>query len=557
MPKLISQSGLPSLMEFEFDGDVILGRGEGADISIPNATISRSHARISHGPAGYVITDLQSGNGTVVSGKPIKDSERLRDGVEIQLGGVVFNFHLEDEASSRSAESTSLHLVASEPTASHVLRTIQANEDPVESMLPDGDNLQLILAMNRRLQLISEIGKVTSQTLDEDSLLSLILEKLFEVFRQAEHGFVMRYDAAADKLVPKIARTRTGSSPNVPVSESLILQVVREQQGVLSSDAAQDDRFANSESVHDYQMRSVVCVPMVAHGAVFGVIQLSTTDRERDFEETDMALLLGIAGQAALSLSNAALHHQLVAQQLLQRDMALATKIQQSFLPQQPPRIPGYEFEDRYISALDIGGDYFDYLELPDGHLGIAVGDVSGKGVSAALYMAKLSAEVRFHAAGQTEPGLVLGRLNDALASSSESGMFVTLIFLSLDIGSGKLKVASAGHPPPLVRRANGQIVKLESAKNVPLGISADTRFRQEAIQLEPGASVLVFTDGVTEATNASDEEYGQARLGRTLQHSQGSPAAILRSLLDALAEFQGSSDQADDITVVCFGPTG
>ncbi len=117
--------------------------------------------------------------------------------------------------------------------------------------------------------------------------------------------------------------------------------------------------------------------------------------------------------------------------------------------------------------------------------------------------------------------------------------------------------MASAGHPPPLLRRASGQIVKFESAKNVPLGIALDTKFRQETIQLEPGATLIVYTDGVTEATNARQEEFGEHRLAEALRGSQGSPGQVLNSVLDAVMDFQGEEPQADDITLVCFGPTG
>ncbi|MEE8278357.1 MAG: SpoIIE family protein phosphatase [Thermoanaerobaculia bacterium] len=555
MPKLIAKSGLSSRTEFDFQGDVILGRGPKPDISIPNSTISRSHARISRVDGGWIITDLQSGNGTAVGGMLVKEPTPLHHGDEVQLGGVVFRFLEDREAPSHETTKTRLRLLRTEVDTRQVLHTIEAAEDPVASMLP-GDHVHMMLAMNRRLQLISEIGKAIGQTLDEETLLDLVLEKLFEVFPQTRRGFILRYRSETDELLPTTARTRTGESSEIQVSESLVRDVISSRRAILSSDAMSDERFVGAESLVELRIRSVLCAPLIADDQIHGVIQLDT-DLDNAFAEADMALLLGIAGQSALSLANASLHKKLLQQELVQRDLALATKIQQSFLPQQPPQVPGYEFHDRYLSALEIGGDYYDFLELPDGHLGIALGDVSGKGISAALYMAKLSAEVRYRSAGQTEPGVVLERLNKALAKRSESGMFVTLIFLSLETQTGRLKVASAGHPPPLLRRANGQIVKFESARNVPLGIALDTKFRQETIQLEPGATLIVYTDGVTEATNARQEEFGEHRLAEALRGSQGSPGKVLNSVLDAVMDFQGEEPQADDITLVCFGPTG
>ncbi|MGA7613565.1 MAG: GAF domain-containing SpoIIE family protein phosphatase, partial [Thermoanaerobaculia bacterium] len=335
----------------------------------------------------------------------------------------------------------------------------------------------------------------------------------------------------------------------------LVWDVIDNKRGILSVDAMSDERFAGSETVHKLEIRSVLCAPIMANEKVLGVIHLDGSNPRKPFAKDDMALLVGIAGQAGLAIANARFHSQLVSQELMQQDLALARKIQARFLPTDPPQMPGWEFWDEYEAALEVGGDYYDFVDLPDGRMAVAVGDVSGKGVSGALYMAKLSSDVRYMAASHTEPSEIIRKVNANIARDIEEGMFVTLLFLVLDPRTGDLEVVNAGHGAPLLRSAKGELSTLEVPRNMPLGVMEETRFDNAKFRLNGGDVVIAYTDGVTEAMNEKKEEFGMDRFYQVIISAPGSPGAVGEAVLTAVRNFAGDAPQSDDLTMIAFGP--
>jgi len=555
MPKLLIKTGSAAGREFDFDGDTVVGRGSMTDIVIIDATISRRHAMIAWSDNQYVVTDLQSGNGTRVNGVRIEEPTALHDGDEVQFGSVQTELAWTEGKIVGTESKPSVMLKEDDQkTGGHVVGRIDAR-DPVASLVVKPGDMDALMAMSKRLQLIYDVGRVISSTLDEGELLELIMEKLFDVFPQAERGFIMLYDAEENQLLPEVARTRSGEPTEIAVSRTLIREVIQKRQGVLCADAMDDERYSMGVSIANFQIRSVIVVPMIAEGKVMGIVHVDGSESSKPFEEDDMALLLGIASQAALSLANSRMHQKLLKQELLEQDLMLANRIQLKFLPQSPPEVPGYDFQDDYSAALEVGGDYYDFFELPNGEIGIALGDVSGKGVSAALYTAKLSSDVRFQSASRTEPAEIMNGINASLIADVEEGMFVTLVYLSLNPETGEVKYSNAGHLRPLLRKANGEVLSLEGAADVPLGIDEETEFIQDSFQLEPGDTVVIFTDGVVEATDPDQEQFGDERVLEVLSASSGTPAAVKETILSAVKEFFRGAPPNDDLTLVCFGP--
>jgi len=548
MHKLIIRAGPSAGREIVLNRDLVLGRGEQADVSIDEPTMSRRHVSITLSPQGCVITDLRSGNGTFVNKTRIREATTLKHGDQLRLGSLVVEYQND---SSLSAEEALISSVRLRDDVQPVLQTMGV--DDAVALLSQNQK-QSVDELRKRLQLVYDVGGAIGQVLDEDRLLPMILNKIFDVFPSAGRGFVMVYDANRE-LVPKAARLRSGDTTEIAVSRTLVRDVVENRRGILSADASQDERFSMQRTIQTLRIRSVVCVPMIANAEVVGVIHVDSGEKTSSpFDKDDMALLLGIAGQAALAISNARLHRRLLNQQLIEQDLMLAKRIQMRFLPNESPSVEGYDFHDDYIAALEVGGDYYDYIELSPRHIGIAVGDVSGKGVSAALYMAKLSSDVRYHAAGQTDPAEILTRVNRALARDLEEGMFVTIAFLLLDVKTHALSIASAGHPAPYVRRADGSVIQLTVPRNPPVGASAKSVFTQVPFQLEPGDTIVIYTDGVTEAMNASKQQYGDQRLIAAIRESDGTSSGIIASILRTVREFAAGHPQSDDITLVCLG---
>ena len=240
------------------------------------------------------------------------------------------------------------------------------------------------------------------------------------------------------------------------------------------------------------------------------------------------------------------------------RDLLLAGQVQRGIMPR-VPEIPGYEFFAHYQPVYPVGGDYYDFVRLPGDRLAIVVGDVSGKGLPAAMLMAQFAAETRHHVRLSDALEAATAALNGRLREYALEELFVTLCLGVLDLGPRRFTYCSAGHPLPLIRRADGRIEELGAdGSGVPLGIMPDAEYRHVSLELEAGDAVLIFSDGVTDALSARGERYGSAedcRLRGRLSRIGGSPKAIGDGIIRDLEEFSAGRAQFDDITLICFGP--
>jgi serine phosphatase RsbU (regulator of sigma subunit) len=239
-------------------------------------------------------------------------------------------------------------------------------------------------------------------------------------------------------------------------------------------------------------------------------------------------------------------------------DLASARQIQRSLWPRAPPRIPGLHFAVHYEPAFEVGGDFFDFLALDRQHLGVVVGDVSGKAISAALYMARVTSELRAIAPREREPSALLRRVNAAMADAGDDGMFCTVALLALDPTARTVRFANAGHTVPLLRRA-GRVIALEApdARTTPIGLEPTLRVGVADATLQPEDLLLLYTDGLIEGRAPSGEFYGQSRLERVFQAAPSDARAAVAAVLADLDAFVQDASQADDQTVVCIRVTG
>ena len=238
----------------------------------------------------------------------------------------------------------------------------------------------------------------------------------------------------------------------------------------------------------------------------------------------------------------------------LQNELGVASKIQQSILPTQFPAAPEYQVFGHMVPARNVGGDFFDVLRLEDGRIGLAVADVSDKGVPAALFMMSSRTLLKGSAIGLGTPGEVLGEVNDLLCEDNETAMFVTLLYAVYDPETGKLTYANGGHNAPLVVHADGSSTLLPLTGGIALGVMSDLPYRQHTVTLAPGDTVILYTDGVTEAMNAESEEFGVERLQEIFAaaHPDDSEAATM-AVFEAVSAFAGETPQSDDITCLTF----
>jgi serine phosphatase RsbU (regulator of sigma subunit) len=417
--------------------------------------------------------------------------------------------------------------------------------------------LQISINPELKLQALLEITRNLATTIDQDLVLAKVLDSLFKIFIQADRGFVVLKDPASDALIPKAVKYRRGDdSESIRISRTIVNQAMTTREAILSADAAGDSRFDGSQSIADFRIRSMMCAPLIdTTGTVLGVLQIDTLDQRSRFQPSDLDVLAGVAFQAAFAIENAQLHEVAMKKQAFDRDLDLAHKVQQGFLPDSSPELPGYEFFDFYEAASQIGGDYYDYIPLAGDRTAIVLGDVAGKGMPAALLMAKLSAEVRFSLAGGGTPVDGINRLNAAFSRGDWEDRFVTLVAVTLDPAKHEVTVVNAGHMSPYVRHADGKVEKIgEDTKGMPLGVAAGIEFEQTTIKLLPGDVMTLFTDGITEAMDGQNRLYGFERLEKQIVASKGNAGAMGKTILDDVNRFVGNRAQSDDRCLVCVG---
>jgi serine phosphatase RsbU (regulator of sigma subunit) len=440
---------------------------------------------------------------------------------------------------------------------------VDGTTSTVEATLSSqSSNLLLESQPAERLRGLLEISANLSKTLELKQLMPKIADSLFVLFRQADRCFLIQAEEGnPSKLMPLVVKTRRPQDEgNARFSRSIVRQCMETAQAFLLEDATKDARIQLSQSVVDFKIRSVICAPMCnAEGKAFGVIQLDTQDRSKKFTQEDLKLVHGVANQASIAMENARLLEDAVRQEKLKRDMELAHQVQLSFLPNAVPEMEGYQFGAYYQPALDVGGDYYGFIPMPDGRLVSAVGDVAGKGVPAALLMAKLSSDTRFCILTEPDPARAVSRLNDLLYPfTSKADRFVSLALTLLDPTTHTVTLVSAGHDSPQIYRP-GQPLKqvlLRKQIDVLLGIMEGFEFSSFQVVLDPGDILFLFTDGVPDASDVNNKRFSQDGITKALAEAgELTPQGLVDRLAQAVQKHAaGRATAFDDVTLVAIG---
>ncbi|MEX2288030.1 MAG: SpoIIE family protein phosphatase [Planctomycetaceae bacterium] len=550
----------------------IIGRHPTCGIVLESAAVSRHHAQILVSHGRYYLEDLRSRNRTLLNGQALEGRDKLNDRDSIQVCDVIFRFHekvpSDDDSPlldlrsrpqfgqrSRSDKSPDglPNLLSGDEAAddssddSSVITTINTRS---------GTELRLGVRPEVKLRAVLEIGRVLASVLDLDEVLQKTLGELFQMFSQADEGFVLLRNRDNRKLALKATKTRSGRGEAAArISTTIVRQAMESGNAVLSADPVKDTRFKSSDSIPELQIKSMMCVPLSDKGGnALGVIQLASLDIRRPFSQDDLDVLVSVASQVGMAVENARLHEDLLQQREIERDLEFATQIQLGFLPNKRPNFADYEFADYYESAMRVGGDYFDYIALPDGRVAVALGDVAGKGIPAALMMARLYSSARFHLLTQPDVAGALCGLNAEFASSGLGFRFITLVAAVLDPKTNEITIANAGHLPPLFRRQNGDIELLAKANSgMPLGVAPQETFHETKVKLEPGETLTFYTDGITESMNANNKIYGRDRLCRLLARMPANAEQTVNGIINDVETFCSGRPQRDDVCLVCL----
>ncbi|HRU07347.1 MAG TPA: SpoIIE family protein phosphatase, partial [Candidatus Brocadiia bacterium] len=480
MIRLTGVEGVVAGKTFELDSaEVVIGRSRECALPVDDPRASRRHARIFSTPEGDRIEDLGSGNGTYVNGQRLLGPALLADQDSIRIASQVFKY-CAGPGGGRASGLADMDGAAIEGTLQMGGMTL---------MQPGAGDAR---KANERLRLMLRISEALQSELELDTLLGRVLDSLFEVFPQADRGFLMLYDNQGE-LKPAKARNRQGQAEQITISRKIVAEATEKRVALLSSDAMGDSRFQGAMSIVNFQIRSMMCAPLVSRDQLLGVLHVDTSRQGRRFNQDDLELLTGVAAQTAQAIASAKMHERLLLRDRMERDLKIAMQVQTSFLPRRLPEVEGLEFAAFYRAAQEIGGDLYDVIRTPQGQVAVVVGDVSGKGIPAALMMARMSADVRFCSAQSMAPGRALAYINDLQAENDMADVFVTMAFVSVDPGSRRMVVGNAGHLKPLVRRAaDGSVEEAGQEPGFPLGVAGGVEYEEGACALQPGDVVCL-----------------------------------------------------------------
>lgn len=544
---------------FEIGSDqLVIGRSTDCDVQLVDvAAVSRRHASILRDRGRFFVEDLESRNGTFLNDQRIVDRTPLREGDELVICDQVFRFHGDQGPGLLPGLSLLDESSLAELVDDSTKGTAQASVMATFDVSGGSASWRMSAKPEVKLAALVEITASLATTLSVHEILPKLLESLFKIFVQADRGFVgMRVKADGPVVPVSVKCRRAGDDERMRISRTIVEEALNSRKAILSADATSDERFAMAQSIADFSIRSMMCAPMFgADGDAIGVIQIDTLNQRARFTDEDLEVLAAVASQAAVAIDNAKMHEQMLVQQALQRDLELARKMQRGLLPMKPPQLPGYFFFEYYQAARQIGGDYYDYVMLPGGRFAVILGDVAGKGVAAALLMARLSADVRFSLASESDLAKAIQQINEGFAHHDWQDRFVTMIAAIVNPKSHELTIVNAGHMAPILRSHTGDIEELgEEEAGLPLGVAAGFEYQSLTRVLQPGDTVTLFTDGFSEAMNPERELYGLERLKSQISSPAVSVAEVGKHILDDVRTFVDSYAQSDDMCMVCFG---
>jgi len=523
-----------------------IGRSARSDVCIPDAFASRLHAEVRLEGDQYVLVDLESANGTRYNGQPVSGSVPIASNGVIQIGETSITF----VADERPASTINATLLGDRTSTLDPSKTIAltGRRNPTTEILVSQTSSRTDL-----LGLISKVGVTLLSATGLDDTLDQIASLVFEAV-PAERVVIMQRDESADGgLQVKVARRRGESEPldEVRISRNVMAEVMENGKAVLTSDAQHDPKFASQTMVLQ-GIRSVLAVPLsVDERHIFGLIYADSPTHETTFKEEHLDILTTLASVASIRVENASLLDERMNRERMERELELATEIQQRFQPAGPPKVEGYDFQGISFSCYEIGGDYYDFIPRHNGNMMLALGDVSGKGTAAALLMSSLHAAIHAQVSAKRDLSDTVVSINEYLAENTPSNRFVTLFISELDPQTGEITFINAGHNPPLVVRANGSIERLESG-GLPLGLMGFAQYEVGKATLGSGDVLFVYSDGVSEANDIDENEFGMERLQAVLATNVGRTASGIRDKVEsALSEFTGTAPANDDITLL------
>ncbi|MBS2015051.1 MAG: SpoIIE family protein phosphatase [Deltaproteobacteria bacterium] len=603
---LVGIRGNERRVRLSADGPLLVGRGAHNHLVLNDYRISRQHSRVAHERDGFVVYDLNSANGTFVNGVAVR-RQQLQPNDEISFGPHAFRVEVQTEAVSastggvafptkwRPTESiTKFHQVNTVPPGPMTRQDRPLQNDfggPTHPMEPDvarsahdtippdaADvydvhippssaresskyraevatvDLNQLEDAYEKLNTLYAFMQAISKTIDRRELLDLIARRILAIYPAARSvGIYLR--APRDPKVPghdQFVLIHFAGDREAPVEQVLPLAignaVVRARRAIFDAHAAKTVNWG-----------STMYAPMLDREDTLGIIFVSAGEGSlREFTGSDLELLNGVAVPAAITMVNTRMHEESLQRERLNRDLELAAQIQKSFLPREVLSVPGLECLATYKAAYTVGGDFYDVFWVGPDQLAVFVGDISGKGIAAALLMARISGELRVAALAHIDPVSVLTIMNKSVIDRNQPEEFFTAIYFTLDVKTGEVWLATAGQPSPYLVRQDGTILEITDGASGAVGMLADVQFTSTRLFLDDGDSLVLYTDGVVEAAGPDGSLFGNDRLAQALRGSTSKPKDISDRILASVGRHTKTAPANDDMTIfVCHRADG
>jgi sigma-B regulation protein RsbU (phosphoserine phosphatase) len=400
------------------------------------------------------------------------------------------------------------------------------------------------------LKILSDLAFAIGGSSEPEEIVETLVDRLMHAV-EAEQAVVTLLDQDEEDPAKTSIRLRaTSAVDNVfRLSDSILGWMYLHKQPLVVNDPKTDDRFKRVP--WDEAIRSIMCVPLLVKSNLTGLITIYNKKVGPGFTEDDQRLLTIIAAQSAQLIENAKLYQESLKLAQVRQQQKSAYEIQRNLLPKSSPEVDGYDIAGSSTPAQTVGGDYFDFIKMMGDRWGICLGDVSGKGIPAALLMANLEATLRGQVFSDVTVGELVARSNQMMYDNMDDERFVTLFYGQIDPQTHELSFCNAGHEPPLLFTTDGEQTLLQTT-GIALGVVDGAPYKHQSITMGPGDLLVIHSDGVTDATSASNELFGRERFETVIRENRDKPAeALIKSIFKAVGDFVGDAPQFDDLTLV------
>lgn len=512
---------------------ITLGRANECTVPIKDRYLSRKHAEIVIEGGNWMVRDCGSVNGTLLNGTRLVAPVELKPGDRILLGDSEVIF--EDENATSQSQLIALD---SDSQAKNLAIPIREIDETARTS---------VLAM------------LALQFLDDRSMedvFEFILDKVMELLVPSRAAIALFSADRNSFREVRLRRNDHSDSMDLFISKTLLGEVVEERNVVSFVDTSMDDKLARAESIIAQNIRSAVCAPLLVGDDVRGVLYLDFQAQRGAVSYEDVHLVAQIARFAAVKLETTRLREEAHAKARMDEELRTAYEIQSRLLPAQLPSIDGYAFAGSNVPCRTVSGDYYDVVLRPDGRIYFIIADVSGKGITAALVMASVATAFNIFTRTDPSPADLVRELNATLAPKTAPTKFVTLVVGVLRPETGEVEFTNAGHVAPLVIGRSG--VQQLTTTDMVVGIRAEAQYRNQKVTLHDGDSLVLFTDGVTEAENLAEEQLGLEPVAQLVTTMHGALApSILHTIESHVRGFVGDAPAGDDITMFALTKVG